>query len=95
MQKLPEASDRKRGDAYAKKRNFPNKRKDLWVFFSSDQQSDNNLNHFCRWWRAPRVRLLKTRWLTFPQVAAVSFTSDPRLKTPSDGLVGITIQDTI
>ena len=32
MQKLPEAPDRKRGDAYAKKRNRPDKRKNLILF---------------------------------------------------------------
>ena len=32
MQKLPEASDRKRSDACAKKRNHPEKRKNLVSF---------------------------------------------------------------
>ena len=42
MQKFPDASDRNRGDACAKKRDRPNKRKNL-TFFSSEQQSDNTL----------------------------------------------------
>ena len=41
MQKHPEAPDTKRGDAYAKKKNRPDKRKNLVLFFSSDQWSDN------------------------------------------------------
>ena len=32
MQKLPEASDRNRGDAYAKKRDRPDKRRKLILF---------------------------------------------------------------
>ena len=32
MQKLPEASDGKRGDAYVKKRDFPDKRRKLILF---------------------------------------------------------------
>ena len=32
MQKLPEASDRKRGDACAKKRSRPDKKGGIWLF---------------------------------------------------------------
>ena len=41
MQKLPEAPDRKREDACAKKRNRPDKKKRISFSFSGDQRSDN------------------------------------------------------
>ena len=42
MQKLPEASDRKKGDTCAKKRTVPTK-EGIFFSFTSDQLSDNIL----------------------------------------------------
>ena len=42
MQKLPEATIRNRGDACAKKREHPDKRRKL-ISFCSDQRSNNTL----------------------------------------------------
>ena len=49
MQKHPEASDRKRGDACAKKRDRPDKRRNLILF----QQRPAECQHLANWWRTP------------------------------------------
>ena len=45
-------------------------------------------NLSCCWWEAQC--LWAALWLTFPLVAAISFTNDPWLKTPNNGLIKIT-----
>ena len=86
MQKHPEAPDRKRSNACAKKNSLGERNS---FSFSSDRRSDNARNLSCCWWRAQCVRLLAVRCLTFLRVATVSFTNDPRLKTPNDAPVKI------
>ena len=90
MQKLPEAPDRKKGDRCAKKATVFAKEGNLFSF-SSGWRSDN-LKLSCCKWKAPRVCFYAARWLTFPLVATVSFTNNPRLKTPNNRLVKTAIK---
>ena len=57
MQKLPEASDRKRGDACARKRDRLDKKEETLSFYLF-QQRPAECQHLANWWRTPCVRLL-------------------------------------
>ena len=95
MQKLPKAPDRKRGDACAKegtmsakkKKKRKKKKKKKPILFQQWLAKWQHLNLPCCWWKAHCACFYEARWLTFPRVAAVSFTNNPRLKTPNNGLI--------
>ena len=91
MQKLPEAPDRKKGGAYSKEGTFSAKERSLFSL-SAVTSEVTTPKSFLLQVEGPCVRLLTMRWLTFPLVAAASFTNDPQLKTPNNGLVRITIK---
>ena len=57
MQKLPEASNRKRGDAYARKRDRLDKKEEN-LSLSLFQLQPAEYQHLANWWRTPCVRLL-------------------------------------
>ena len=84
MPKLPEAPDRKRGDPCTKKEPSTQKKEACYLSAVTSGETTHR--------KAPYVRLKTTRRLTFSLVAAVPFTNDPRLKTPNNGIITITIK---
>ena len=78
MQKLPETSDRKRGDACAKKRDRPDKRRNLALF----QQWPAECQHFANWWRTPMRSSLDDALANPSAGSSRLFHRQPMTKTP-------------
>ena len=77
MQKLPEASDRKKGRRMRKEKGTSRQKKEAHSLFSSDRRSDNTLLTS----GTPRVRLWTTCWLVLSLVALVLVNSMPKYKS--------------
>ena len=84
MQKLPEDPDRKRVNACAKKELSQQKKEACSL--SAVTSGVTTLKSF--------LLLVEgtMRLLTFPLVAVISFTNEPQLKAPNNGLIKITIK---
>ena len=67
MQKLPEASDKKKGRRIRKENGTSRQKEEAHSFSDSDQRSANTLLTA----GTPRVRLWTTRWLVLSLVALV------------------------
>ena len=74
MQKLPEALDRKYGGCMRKEKESSRQTKETRSLSALTGEL-KTLYHSCCWWRAT-CPFYAARWLTFPLVAAVSFTSN-------------------
>ena len=74
MQKLPEASDRKKKRHMRKEKGTSQQEEEAHSFFNSDQQSDNTLLTS----GTPRIRLWTTHWLVLSLVAALSVNNMPK-----------------
>ena len=79
MQKLPEASDRKKGRRMHKEKGTTRQKEENHFLFSNDRQVVVTL----------RVRHWTTRWLVFSLVAPVSVNSLPKYKKLRNGPIKV------
>ena len=79
MQKLPEASDRKK--EWHKEKGNPDKRRKIILF----QQWPAEWQHLANEWRMSLIRFWTMHWLALSLVAAVSVNSTPKYKKLGNG----------
>ena len=77
MQKLPEVSDRKKGQRLRKEKGTSRQKEEAHSFSASDQWSDSTLLTS----GTTRIRLWTLRWLVLSIVALVSVNSMPKYKS--------------
>ena len=65
----------------------PSRQKNESRSFSAMTGEVKRLKYFLQLVEGSRIRFYAAGWLTFPQAATVSVTSNSRLKTPNNGLI--------